>query len=114
MRVPSREDVEKILNSGGPTQMELESPPKFQPGDQVRVNRNYTNGHTRAPAYVQGCIGEIAMHHGGHVFPDANVKGQLQGEHLYAVRFSSKNLWGYGNDNSEVTIDLWEPYLAKA
>ncbi len=114
LRVPSRQDAEKILSSGGPTQMELDIPPKYQPGDKVLVKKNFTDGHTRAPAYVQGCIGEIVIHHGGHVFPDANAQGHLQGEHLYAIRFSSEVLWGNDKDNSEVTIDLWEPYLTKA
>ncbi|NKB35193.1 MAG: nitrile hydratase subunit beta [Pseudomonadales bacterium] len=111
IRVPSQDDAKKILTSGGPTLMQLDIEPKFNIGEKIRVVKSYTYGHTRAPAYVQGCIGEIAIQHGGHVFPDSNARGQLAGEHLYAVCFSSRELWGTEHDNSEVFIDLWEPYL---
>ena len=111
LRVPSKEDARKILGSGGPTEMKLEKQAIFSIGDKVRVLRNNTYGHTRAPAYVQGCVGEVVMQHGGHVFPDANAKGNKEGEHLYSVRFSGYELWGSSSQNSEVLIDLWEPYL---
>ena len=94
--------------------MSLENAPKFNVGEQVKVQRNFTYGHSRAPSYVQGCIGEIEIHHGGHVFPDANAKGKLVGEHLYAVRFSRNELWGPSTNKDEVLIDLWEPYLESA
>ena len=111
LRVPNQEDARKILTSGGPTEMKLEKQAIFGIGDKVRVLKNYTDGHTRAPAYVQGCIGEVTMQHGCHVFPDVNIKGKKEGEHLYALRFSSNELWGSSSQNSEVLIDLWEPYL---
>lgn len=114
LRVPSCDDAKKILNSGGPTEMELDATPKYAAGDRVRVVRNHTDGHTRAPAYVQGCIGEIAILHGGHILPDANARGELTGEHLYAVRFSGNELWGSSADKNEVLIDLWESYLVAA
>lgn len=110
-RVPNKEDVKKILSSGGPTEMRLDVGPVFSVGDYVRVERNFTHGHSRAPTYVQGCVGEIEIHHGGHIFPDKNVERQFSGEHLYAVRFSGKELWRSDIGNDEVIIDLWEPYL---
>lgn len=111
LRVPGQADTKKILNSGGPTLMSLNQNPEFSVGESVCVKRNYTHGHTRAPAYVQGCEGKIVMHHGGHVFPDAHAQGEKIAEHLYAVRFTAKELWGSDTDNNEVIIDLWEPYL---
>ena len=111
LRVPNQEDARKLLTSGGPTEIKLEKQAIFSIGDKVRVLKNYTDGHTRAPAYVQGCIGEVTMQHGGHVFPDVNTKDKKEGEHLYAVCFSSNELWGSSSQNSEVLIDLWEPYL---
>jgi len=112
LRVPTQADAKKILSSGGPTLMDLTQDSKFALGQKVRVKRNHTEGHTRAPAYVQGCIGEIAIHHGGHVYPDAHANGDRRGEHLYTVRFTAKELWGSDSANNEVFIDLWEPYLA--
>ena len=109
--VPTREDVKKILSSGGPTEMRLDVGPVFCVGDHVRVIRNFTHGHSRVPAYVQGCVGKIEIHHGGHIFPDKSVEGLVSGEHLYAVRFSGKELWRSDIRNDEVIIDLWEPYL---
>ena len=111
LRVPNLEDARKILSSGGPTEMPLANAPKFRVGDQVKVHRNFTYGHSRAPSYVQGCMGKIEIHHGGHVYPDANAKGKLIGEHLYAVRFSNNELWGHSTNQDAVLIDLWEPYL---
>lgn len=111
LRVPSKQDVGKILKSGGPTEMELCTQQKFHIGDKVIAQKKHTDGHTRSPAYVQGCIGEIAMHHGGHIFPDANANDLLRGEHLYTVAFNGETLWGNDDENNEVYIDLWEPYL---
>lgn len=111
LRVPSQADAKKILSSGGPTVMNLNQEPNFSIRQKVRVKRNYTAGHTRAPTYVQGCIGEVVLQHGGHVFPDAHADGEKKGEHLYAVRFLAAELWGSVSDKNEVIIDLWEPYL---
>ncbi|MBM88041.1 MAG: nitrile hydratase subunit beta [Gammaproteobacteria bacterium] len=111
LRVPSKKDAIKILSSGGPTRMDVGTQPKFNIGDSVYVRKKFTDGHTRVPAYVQGCIGEIVMHHGGHVFPDTNVTGNRKGEHLYSVRFGEDSLWGSNEDKNELYIDLWEPYL---
>jgi nitrile hydratase len=54
------------------------------------------------------------MHHGGHVFPDSNAHflGEAP-QHLYAVRFSARELWGpEAAARDSVTLDLWESYLA--
>ena len=114
LRVPTPEDAEKILTSGGPALLKSAREPVFAPGDRVRVRKNHSTGHTRAPAYVQGSVGTIVQQYGCHVFPDTHARQQDGGEHLYSVCFSAESLWGSNDDNSEVLIDLWEPYLEAA
>jgi len=91
----------------------LETFPRFQLGDRVRTHNVSVGGHTRMPAYVRGCVGEVTGVHGGWVFPDRHANGHDDSaEHLYTVRFTSEMLWGSeGEDNVELSIDLFEPYL---
>ncbi len=114
LRVPSPQDAEKILTSGGSSLLESAKEQAFSIGDSVRVRKNHTAGHTRAPSYVQGSTGTIFKCSGCHVFPDTHVKGIEGGEHLYTVCFTGQSLWGIPASNSEVLIDLWEPYLEAA
>ena len=114
LRVPSPQDAEKILTSGGSSLLESAKEQAFSIGDSVRVRKNHTTGHTRAPSYVQGSTGTIFKCSGCHVFPDTHAKGIEGGEHLYTVCFIAESLWGTPTGNSEVLIDLWEPYLEAA
>jgi nitrile hydratase len=101
-----------------PYDMDPTAPPRYQPGDRVRVRDIHTPGHTRAVRYARGHTGTIRTHHGCHVFPDANAHGDRVGEHLYGVAFDAGELWGGEtneyelHDGDTVHIDLWEPYLA--
>ena len=113
--VPDVKKVRAILASGGPTRLKDSRENKFQLGDQVRVYNNHPLNHTRAPRYTRGCVGRIARLHGVHVFPDENVKGNRQGQHLYSVQFEVGVLWGKNTEtNISVYVDLWEPYLKVA
>ena len=60
--------------------------------------------------------GEVLLLHGAHVLPDSNA--HFRGEspqHLYAVRFSARELWGpEAAPKDSVTLDLWESYLEPA
>ncbi len=114
LRIPDAAGAEKILASGGPTQMSNTAPARFGIGDKVTVQKRQGSGHTRVPAYVQGASGEIVDHYGTHVFPDANAEGEHRGEHLYSVRFDGELLWGNESQGQAVFIDLWEPYLEPA
>jgi nitrile hydratase len=114
LRVPSPQDAEKILTSGGSSLLESAKEQAFSIGDSVRVRKNHTTGHTRAPSYVQGSTGTIFKCSGCHVFPDTHAKGIEEGEHLYTVCFIAESLWGTPTGNSEVLVDLWEPYLEAA
>jgi nitrile hydratase beta subunit len=102
-----------LLQKGRSTNREVDQPPRFRVGDVVRTVTDSPVGHTRLPRYARGCEGRIALHHGAHSFPDSNAHGHGEApQHLYAVRFSARVLWGrQGNPKDGVTLDLWESYL---
>jgi len=102
------------LASGGPTLREIAAAPRFAKGAVVRARNLHPSGHTRLPRYVRGRIGTITRHHGAHVFPDTNAHALgEQPQHLYQVRFETRELWGSAQQNA-VYLDLWESYLEPA
>ena len=110
--VADAEAAVKLLNRGGPTQMDSDRPPAFKTGDKVRVLNLHPAGHTRAPRYTRGREGVIHHGHGVHVFADEHAKGNRVGEHLYSVRFQARDLWGpQAPARDAVHVDLWEPHL---
>lgn len=106
-------DVSPTLRKGGPTLREIDAPPRFRPGERVRSSTASPRGHTRLPLYARGREGEVILHHGAHVLPDSNAHGLGENpQHLYAVRFSARELWGPdAAPRDSVTLDLWESYL---
>jgi len=114
-RVLKAEYVPTMVAKGVPARMEIDTVPRFKPGDRVRAINRHPVGHTREPRYVRGCIGVINEYHGAHVFPDRNAQGAREGRHLYGVRFEASSLWGENaNKGSAVYVDLWEDYLEPA
>jgi nitrile hydratase len=89
---------------------------RFAVGDVVRVRAERKDGHTRQPGYVTGRRGRVAGHHGAAVFADAHAEtGSTAPEHLYTVAFDGRELWGdVAEPNTEVRIELFEPYLELA
>ena len=66
------------------------------------------------PSYVRGRVGIIERHHGAHVFADRNALGRREAEHLYSIRFSSREIWADKTREDAtfgVRVDLWEPHL---
>lgn len=108
--------VAQFIPRGRPALRQIEAAPRFAVGDKVRTARHMHSGHNRLPRYTRGYVGEIARHHGAHVFPDTHAK--LAGEtpqHLYTVRFNARDLWGDEADARDtVNADLWESYLVPA
>ena len=95
--------------------------PAFAPGTTVKTrtppeNAFVPGGHIRLPAYAAGKTGRILLSHGAHVFPDRNAHGLGEGaEPLYTVAFRAADLWPDAEHPAdEVTLDLWESYLAPA
>ncbi|MFK7862672.1 MAG: nitrile hydratase subunit beta [Pseudohongiellaceae bacterium] len=109
--VPTPEQAMEIIATGGPSLMSTNDTPLFKIGDSVRAKKSHTAGHSRLPAYVQGSAGIVEENYGCHIYPDKNSQGQHGGEFLYRVRFSSESLWGQNENQDEVLVDLWQPYL---
>lgn len=86
---------------------------RFEIGNRVRVRLDDPVGHTRAPRYVRGHVGEVMERHGRHPLPDAVVAGTEPGPStVYAVRFAAADVWGNGEHT--VTVNLWDEYLEPA
>ena len=99
-----------------PPPQEAEVAPRFALGDAVVVRNLNPPTHTRVARYVRCKHGTIARDHGIFYLPDTFAHGQ--GEHLqhcYAVRFTSKELWGdAGNARETLYFDLSDDYLDPA
>ena len=109
------EGIRAAIPVGRPSSRDIPAAPAFAVGDRVRTARHGHSGHTRLPRYLRDAVGEVVLHHGGHVFPD--VAATLSGDapqHLYAVRFQATDLWAEGEPGHSITADLWESYLAPA
>jgi hypothetical protein len=89
---------------------------RFATGDRVRVRAEQTDGHTRQPGYVTGKPGVVIAHLGATLFPDAHAVGRrARPAHLYTVAFDGGDLWGDAAEpDTEVRVDLYEPYLVAA
>ncbi len=109
-------DVPRILARGTEYDRALAAAPRFHVGERVRVRVQTPTTHTRAPRYCRGRIGTIHAWHGGFVFPDSNATGRGEDpQHLYAVRFAARDLWGdQAGARDGVFVDLWESYLEPA
>lgn len=92
------------------------SAPRFAVGDAVRVRAERHDGHTRQPGYLTGRLGRVTDHKGAAVFADAHADtGSTAAEHLYTVAFDGAELWGEAAEpNTEIRIELFEPYLRPA
>lgn len=112
-RVLTADRVPTALRRGGPTEREVDQPPRFAPGDRVRTVNHHRPTHTRLPRYAAGRVGTVESVNGAHVFPDTNAHGEGEQPHwLYTVTFDGRELWGDGADTGlVVSIDAWEPYL---
>ncbi|HUY19368.1 MAG TPA: nitrile hydratase subunit beta [Candidatus Binataceae bacterium] len=86
---------------------------RFKPGDKVIARNTNPHGHTRLPRYARGKRGTILFDEGVFPLPDLNAHGgEITPQHVYAVRFTARELWGEKAAAREsVSIDLWEAYL---
>jgi nitrile hydratase subunit beta len=86
--------------------------PAFAIGERVRAKDVSPPGHTRLPGYVRGHTGVVELVQPASVLPDTNA--HFQGEnpqHVYSVRFDSRELWGADAEPFTLTVDLFESYL---
>jgi len=103
------------LNSG---RLDLEISAKFENGGIVRAKEINGRSHNRLPRYVRGKTGTIIRDNGIYALQDTNEKDEQpydDPQHVYTVRFSSKELWGNdSHENDFIYLDLWESYLELA
>jgi nitrile hydratase len=118
-QVPARADapaVERALQAQGDSSRLGEvGEASFAPGDRIRVRRIHPEGHTRSPRYARGVAGTVTDVRGSDRLPDRATYGlETPREPVYAVAFSSEDLWG-GDAEPPFTVmlDLWESYLER-
>jgi nitrile hydratase subunit beta len=90
--------------------------PRFKQGERVRVRRIHPAGHTRCPRYVRGVVGIVDRVQGTDLLPDRATYGlPTEPEPVYAVAFSSQDLWGESDEPPwTVLVDLFDTYLEPA
>ncbi len=119
--LPERDDprlaaqLRELIEQGASNAREVAGPPAFRVGDRVRGRTLPGARHVRIPGYAQGRVGVVHLVHDAFVFPDTNLSGEGENpEHVYAVRFSARDLWPDGDEHATVLVDLWESYLDPA
>ncbi|MBT8437719.1 MAG: nitrile hydratase subunit beta [Gammaproteobacteria bacterium] len=106
-----REDHDHAVRFDG----EIETPPVFAVGQQVKTSRHGNSGHTRLPQYARDRNGTVHAYHGAHLFPDLSAQGVEIHQHCYSIMFEAAELWPEARwSQDKVYLDLWESYLAEA
>jgi nitrile hydratase len=110
------DDVAAAIARGSTARLDDDVAPAFSVGDRIRVRNDHPRGHTRTPRYVRGHVGVIARDHGVFIFPDSHaVDGDKKPQHVYAVRFTARDLWGEAAAaRDSVCVDLWDDYMEPA
>jgi nitrile hydratase len=118
-RVPVRRDSPELaallrtLLRPFPVVLPAGSPPRYAPGDRVRVRRMRPAGHHRCPRYVRGAVGTVARVYPAAPLPDDGSDHAVTP--YYAVDFRGPALWGEQSEpGTSVVVDLWEQYLEDA
>jgi nitrile hydratase len=92
----------------------VDAAPAFSTGERVRAKDMSPAGHTRLPGYVRGHTGVVELIQPAALLPDTHA--HFQGEnpqHVYSVRFGSRELWGPDAEPFALTVELFESYLEK-
>jgi len=100
--------------SGPGSLREVPEPPRFAPGDTVRA-RPVPTGPTKLPRYVSEHTGIVEVVQPGHLLPDTHAIFEGENpQHVYTVRFDSRELWGPDAEPFAVTVELFDSYLEPA
>lgn len=88
----------------------------IQAGTRVRVRKDWpeTRGpcHIRTPHYLRGKPGVVARHLGDFPNPeDLAFDRPAQRLSLYHVWFESAALWTGGARNTDILVEIFEPWL---
>jgi nitrile hydratase len=91
------------------------SPPRYADGQAVRVGNPVTPRHTRVPRYVRNHVGTVQRLSFAWPHPTAAAATGRHGtaEHVYAVAFDARELFGSDADHT-IVLDVWESDLEEA
>ena len=94
----------------------VDEPPRFargRAGAGARASRR--RGTPSCPRYARGHTGVVESVQPGHLLPDthAHFAGENP-QHVYTVRFDSRELWGADAEPFALTVELYESYLEAA
>jgi nitrile hydratase subunit beta len=93
----------------------VEEPPRFAVGDRVRVRDEDRPGHTQRVGYLRGRTGTVAMLQPAALLPDTHAVFQGENpQHVYAVEFDSREVWGPDAEAFTITADMFDTYLEPA
>ncbi len=90
----------------------VDEPPRFAVGDRVRTKDEEPVGHTQLVGYLRGRSGVVTMIQPSALLPDthAHFLGENP-QHVYAVGFDSRDLWGPAAERFTLHADLFDDYL---
>ena len=90
----------------------VDQPPAFAVGEVVRARDTHPTGHTKLSSYLRGHRGVIEMVQPAALLPDTHALFLGENpQHVYTVRFDSRELWGADAEPFEVSAELYESYL---
>jgi nitrile hydratase subunit beta len=113
---PGRSILTTLGGGSFATRRDIKGPVRFSVGQAVFVRNINPISHTRLPRYVRGKRGTVQRVYPAYVFPDTNAVGAgEQPQHVYAVSFSARELWGETAEaNESMQVDIWESHLEPA
>ncbi|MGH3768252.1 MAG: nitrile hydratase subunit beta [Pseudonocardiaceae bacterium] len=90
----------------------VDEPARFAVGDEVRTKNLEPEGHTKLSRYLRGHRGVVEMVQPAALLPDthAHFLGENP-QHVYTVRFESRELWGADVEPFGVSAEMFESYL---
>lgn len=93
----------------------VDEAPAFAVGDQVRATEVPAVRHTKLPAYAAGRVGTVEALQPAHLLPDTHAVFEGENpQHVYTVRFDSRELFGADAEPFTLTVELFESYLEAA
>lgn len=91
---------------------ESDRPVRFKVGDRVRTATEANSGHSRLVRYIRGHEGTVVALQPHQVLPDTHAHFIAENaQPVFAVEFTSTELWGPDAEPFTLTIDCYDDYL---